>query len=302
MTQPHDPTGLWMKAKAQINRSFAAVDDGDFPHAALWAAASLELLGKAALAKVNPLLIADPQDDGRSLLVAAGLSNDVARFKSVPAKAVFSRCARAFPPFSAKEAGLIATERNAELHSASTPFNGIDEAAWWERYWAQAVLLVQAQDFDLDDFVGSAREAVVEAHLARNAANVAARVEGLIARAIQRFAAASSSADARAEIEAIAARVVFAIDHSGSAVCPACGESGTLSGDYVLSSDVFPPEEDEGGWGRAVEILTVHADIFECDHCGLRLVGPDYLDLTDLPATFEVETEYEPDWDSYGND
>lgn len=106
MTRPCDRVGLWMKSKAFTNRSFAARDADDFEQAALWAAHALELLGKAALAKTSPLLIADPQDDGRSLLIAAGLSSDVSRFKSVPAKAVFSRCARAFPGFRA-HAGLV---------------------------------------------------------------------------------------------------------------------------------------------------------------------------------------------------
>ncbi len=104
MTAPYDYDGLWIKAKLFINRSFSASDAGNFDEAGLWASFALELLGKGALAKVNPLLIADPSDDGKSLLIAAGVSKDFKGFKSIQAKAVFSRCARAFPPFNADEA------------------------------------------------------------------------------------------------------------------------------------------------------------------------------------------------------
>ena len=298
MTTPYDRHGLWMKAKSQINRSFAAVEEGDFEHAALWAAAALELLGKSALANVNPLLIADPQDDGRSLLIAAGLSNDVARFKSIPAKAIFGRCARAFPPFSAQEARLIADQRNSELHSASSPFAGLDQDAWWERYWFQAVLLVLAQDQTLEDFVGSSREALVEEHLARNRANVAARVESSVNRAVHRFTVAASSADARAEIAKLASRTTYLLDYQTPTNCPACKETGQLLGDFVTESEVIYDHDD----GTAIELLTVQAEVFECDSCGLRLVGPEYLASAGLPDSFDEQTEYEPDWGDYGND
>jgi hypothetical protein len=105
MPSPFNRDDIWAKAKNFINRSFDARDDGDFATAAMWAAFALELLGKAALSHKNPCLIADPSDDGRSLMVAAGLSNDFTRAKSVPAKAVFSRCKAAFPPVQRRRGG-----------------------------------------------------------------------------------------------------------------------------------------------------------------------------------------------------
>lgn len=287
-----------MKAKAHINRSFAAGESSEFEQAALWAASSLELLAKGALAKVSPLLVADPQDDGKSLLVAAGLSADVARFKSIPAKAIFSRCARAFPPFNEQEAARIAKQRNEELHSALSPFTAIDEEAWWQRYWAQAVLLVHAQDRTVGDLVGSARESVVEAHLARNSENVERRVHAMVERARRRSELAETSRDAAAEIAELLSRTGYEGEFRGPAECPACEETGHLLGEYVENSDVDYDYEE----GTATELLTILSEAFECERCGLRLVGPEYIVAAGLPQQFDDQRDYEPEWDDYGND
>ena len=298
MTTPFDAEGLWAKAKIHINRSYDALERDDFEAGALWASSALELLGKSALAKVNPLLVADPQDEGRSLMIAAGLSSDLARFKSVPAKAIFSRCARAFPPFSEQEATRIAAQRNEELHSAVSPFTGLDEEVWWERYWAQAVILIHGQDMTVAEFVGDQRESGVEDYLARNAANVARRLEAMVERARRRWSLAASSQDVAREIASLVSRFVAEGDFSTATECPACSEGAHISGDYVSQSDVIIDHEA----GAATEVLTVFAEFFQCEHCGLRLTGPDYLVAAGLPSAFEVEQEYEPGWDDYGND
>lgn len=63
MSNPFDHDALWTKAKLFLNR---AMDDDprSFDERALWAALALELLAKAALARVSPLLIAEPNEEG----------------------------------------------------------------------------------------------------------------------------------------------------------------------------------------------------------------------------------------------
>jgi len=72
MSKPWDPDALFVKAKLFLNH---AMDDESrqFDEQALWASLALELLAKAALAKVSPVLIAVPTEEGNSLLVACGL-------------------------------------------------------------------------------------------------------------------------------------------------------------------------------------------------------------------------------------
>ena len=189
MNLPYDDDAVWIKAKNFINRSFDALDDNDFPLAALWAANSVELLAKSALCRINPLLVADPTDDGRSLMLAAGLPGDTNKYRSIPAKALFSRCARAFKPFNRDDALSIAEQRNAELHSGATPFNEVsDQLLWWEQFWSNAEVLLDHRECSIGDFAGSGRTAEVRAHLTRNKKNVQRRVDSLIEAAAQQLA------------------------------------------------------------------------------------------------------------------
>ena len=115
MSKPWDPDALFLKAKLFVNH--AMDEEGrQFDEQALWASLALELLAKAALGRVSPVLIAVPTEEGHSLLVASGLVDGDVRFTSVQAKTLFARCARAFKPFSEKESKAIAAARNDCLH------------------------------------------------------------------------------------------------------------------------------------------------------------------------------------------
>lgn len=287
-----------MKAKVHLNRSFAAGDADEFEEAGLWAASALEILAKAALANVTPVLVADPNHDGRSMLVAAGLSKDFGKFKSIQAKTLFSRCSRAFPPFNEAEANRIAIMRNEELHSALSPFTSVDENDFWQRYWAQVVLLVHAQDRTLEALVGKQRVAAIEKHVAQNRANIAARVETQIKRAKQRFEAAASSRDAAAEIAQINQRDQLDWEHRSSVECPACGERAWLLGDSADQEDIEYDYEE----GTARELLSVWAEGFGCEACGLHLNAAEFVEAAGLPETFGDDRPYDPGYEDYGND
>lgn len=157
MPMPYDHNALWIKAKLFLNHAMDADETRAFEERALWASLALELLAKAALARVSPLLIAEPSEDGTNLLMASGLLDGDARFNSVRAQTIYSRCNKAFKPFNQKEAQLITRARNEYLHGAGIGFTGIPEPAWWARYWAQAAILVNALDTDIDSLVGSDR-------------------------------------------------------------------------------------------------------------------------------------------------
>jgi hypothetical protein len=63
-------------------------DDGirSFDEQALWASLALERLAKAALARVSPVLIAEPTEEGANLLASLGLTQGGDHFSSVRAK------------------------------------------------------------------------------------------------------------------------------------------------------------------------------------------------------------------------
>src|SRR3954453_7270508 len=131
MTAPYDHDALWLKAKMFLNRAMDEEETRPFDERALWATLALELLGKAALARTSPVLIAEPTEEGTNLLIALGLMEGDAQFISVRAATVFRRCQRAFRPFSSDEAIKLTNARNEYLHGAVPGFTSIPESAWW---------------------------------------------------------------------------------------------------------------------------------------------------------------------------
>lgn len=292
-----------MKARLFINRAMDSDPERPFDEQALWASLSLELLAKAALARVSPLLIATPNEEGTNLLIASGLVEGQASFHSVPAKTVFTRCSKAFRPFDPKEANLIAAGRNEYLHGGSATLTLLPPEAWWPRYWAQAVILLTAQDKEIEDLVGADRVSVVEKHLERNREHIEERLTALIERAKQRLTLHEAGRmNARMEAEWNAFNAVAGLSHSGEARCPACDEVGRLEGEDVTSSEIRGERvgpDDFDIWAE----LTVGADYFACDNCHLVLDRYELVEAAGVPTEFgaigDPADYYEPE---YGND
>ncbi|MFE0142788.1 hypothetical protein [[Kitasatospora] papulosa] len=311
MTGPFDHEALWIKAKLFLNRAMDE-DSRSFDEQALWAALALELLAKAALARVSPLLIAEPNEEGTNLLIASGLVKGNARFTSVRAKTLMARCHKAFKPFDSSEAMLIINGRNEYLHSSGAGFMAIPPHHWWPRYWAQAAILVTALDRDIEELVGSDRELTVTRHLEQNAKNLEQRTEALIERAKQRRQQRlEGTLPAKVAAEWKNAQYLAAqMSHSEAATCPACESTGLLEGDEVLGTDVkypsgsFPSDEDYDPITEVLVTLTIGANYFSCPACQLILNSYDLIRQAGLETDFEApgdldDIAHEPE---YGND
>ncbi|WP_373070815.1 hypothetical protein [Gemmatimonas sp.] len=305
MSAPWDPDALWVKAKLFINNALDEAVPRSWEERALWASLSLELLAKAALSRASPLLIAAPNEDGQNLLVAAGLIQGEARFKSIPAKALFARCSMAFKPFNAVEATRIADNRNEYLHGATAEFAPIPAEAWWPKFWAQAHVLVNSCDRDLEDFVGESRVSEVERALEQNARNLQERVQMLISRAQQQLARSRQGEMLARELEAWERPRDLSIggSHSTAADCPACGsEDGLLEGDEIVDQEIHTEQLSESDFDVWID-LEVAANHFSCSTCHLVLDSFDLIDAAALPVTIEAIGDpgdfWEPD---YGND
>ncbi|MBG6101173.1 hypothetical protein IW249_001587 [Micromonospora vinacea] len=295
---------LWLKAKLFLNHAMDE-EPRTFDEQALWASLALELLAKAALARVSPLLIASPTEDGTNLLIASGLIEGEGRFTSVKAHTLYSRCHKAFRPFNDKEAQQITWARNEYLHGGSAAFAPIPPAAWWPRYWAQAVILVNAQDKTLEDLLGYGRSQDVEGYLAQNKRNLEHRVEMLIERAKQRLAQfRAGNLPARIAKEwANTADLAFGFSRSTSENCPACASIGVLEGQDIESSQVRSEEIVDGYYEAWVD-LTVLSSHFSCETCRLVLDGMELVEAAGLPTTFADSGDY-VDYmmdEEYGND
>ncbi|PRY69505.1 hypothetical protein B0I08_102180 [Glaciihabitans tibetensis] len=287
--EPFDPDGLWLKARMFINR--ALDEDREFEESAFWAACALELLAKAALAKVSPFLIAQHSDNGENVLIASGLIPNADRFVSIQARAVWARSARLFKPFNAQEAANIASGRNEYLHGANVGFDSIPPHAWWPRFWAQAVILVEHIDREVEEFVGRARVPEVDAHLQTVAEYRKRRLESLVQSAKRRLAIQKSGVQsAQFAADWLLYQLPFA-SHQTEAACPACGEEGVIFGDEVTSSSVEYDDVSPWGeaWGGPSVSLEVSTNGFTCPNCHLSLNDVELILEADLPDAFDAE-------------
>lgn len=305
MTEPWDSDALWGKAKLFVNHALDTDVARTFDERALWASLALELLAKSALSRASPLLIAVPNEDGKNLLAAAGLTQDEATFKSISATTLFKRCARAFKPFNGDEAGRLADRRNSYVHSATPAISPIPEDAWWPRYWPLVQVLVHACDRDVEDLVGPEHVRTVEAALAENSRNVHERFEMLVERARQRLARFEAGEMRTAELRDWERPLDLSasLRYSTRADCPACGsDEGLLEGDEILQTATEAErvsETDYDVWLR----LEVGADYFSCERCRCVLESYELLEASELPTSFEAVGDPADFWEpDYGND
>jgi len=298
---------MWLKAKVFLNRAM----DENFVRSPdeimFWASAALELLGKAALARVSPLLIAEPSEDGFNLLVAAGLVEGTARFKTVSASTIFRRCEKAFRPFSSSEALRITNFRNEYLHGASLELMPFNLNKWWPNYWARAVILITAQDRSVEDLVGSDRVTIVDSFLESNSKNIEERTVALVAHARQRFALHNAGALSERE-HAIWRSQPFlgaGLEYQENEVCPACGSNGVIEGDDYLNYE-FNAERDDAYDDTSYSFwadITVPSEFFSCPECHLVLDQPELIVQAGIPGTFTYIDDDPPQPDQeYGND
>lgn len=306
MIAPYDHEAMWSKARVFINRAMDDSPERSPDEQALWAAAALELLGKAALARVSPLLIATPSEDGVNVLIAAGLIEGEAKFNSVSASTIFKRCQRAFRPFNARDAQRFADARNEYLHGAAVGFT-LHPEAWWPRYWSLATTLLAAQDKAIEDFVGNVRTLRVENYLSQNSKNIENRTEALIHRAQQRLMQYKSGT-LPAKVQALWAAdadLSAGLKFSTSQECPACGAIGLLEGD-TCSEVHYEHEYDYDEDGPSYLLSTwanvkVLADYFSCDKCHLVLEY-ELLSEAGVAEEFDAVDDNPPMEPEYGND
>lgn len=304
MSDAVNSDALWLKARLFINHAMDDDDPRTFDERALWASLALEMLGKAALARVNPLLITTPNEEGSHLLAASGLIAGDGPVMTVQAATVFKRCARAFRPFNASESMAIANNRNAYLHSGAATFTPIPESAFWPAYWRQAAILVFGQDRDLAEFVGKDRVDGVEELLARNKQHIEERVEALLGRARQQLELIASG-NAPERIVAAFRRnsdLGASMRYSAPAACPACGREGTLEGEEAASHEMRYEQVAEDDFDTYVDVR-VWADYFSCQHCRLVLDSAELIEAAGLESEFDVDGDPADFVEAeYGND
>jgi hypothetical protein len=282
-----DSHGLWMKAKLCVQRSQAAVLDS--PTQGLWAALALELLARAALARIHPVLLADPRD-GKNILHAFNVVHPRAR--SIPARTVFERCTQLIPDFGEREstvAALLADRRNLELHTAVLGMEEMPTRIWLRDYYRATERLVRFLEMDLEDYLGEEAEALSRM-LAEEEEEVRAAVAAAIAAAGE--LAATLRDDERAARVALLDALITSAGpaRTVAAACPACGSTGALGGSHVR----FQGAEFNESAGTVSVTRILVPESFDCPVCELHLAGHSFLHEAELGGEFSTVKEEDP--------
>lgn len=307
---------LYGKSQVYIRRGLRAQSDDDSEEYQLWASLALELLGKAALAKVHPALVADPTHY-QSLFAACGrqLSADI---KTITAKTLFERLShieKAFDSRHQKFCEQMALRRNAELHSGESPFSGMSAEAWERDFWGATEIVLGMQHETLESWLGAEDSKAPTRIIEQAKEALQWAVKHRITRCKDDFEKKHQDPKRRLETIEESRRLTwndYTWDGRERYACPACHSSGFLGGtlwnEEVIESDPgvheFGPEGEEY-YEPPTEVVekTFTVEAFVCLVCGLRLYGTNEIIATELPEDFTDrearEREFEPD---YGND
>jgi hypothetical protein len=310
------PETLYEKSRVYIRRGFRAQSAGDNEEYQLWASLSLELLGKAALSRVHPALVADP-NHYQSLFAACGkeITPDI---RTITAKTLFVRLGHLDKGFDLRHQQVceqMTLRRNAELHSGESPFSGMPAEGWERGFWGAIVLILGIQDETLDSWLG-AEEAKVPAEIIKQAEHALQwAVKNRIRHCTEDFESKHRDQTQRAKLLSDSEFLHWndwSWDERERTTCPACKAQGFLGGNLwdeeVIASEPGWGGVDENGeyYGEAPSDTvrkTYTVEIFECLVCKLTLFGANEVAAGGLNQEFSSEEKHERNfYDDYGND
>ena len=280
---PWSEEALFSKAAAYVGRmeSYTA-DDWQF---GFWSALSLELLARAALAHISPLLLAEA-NNWRNLTHALGHAPTAKKFSpaSISTNEVLARLSELVPTFTQEIAGFCtkhADRRNSELHTGELAFATLGTAEWLPRFYSACKILLESMGKTLSDLFSNPADAQALIELLEDAAAKA------VSQDIKAHALVWSNKDKGDKESASAQAVAWATKQAGHRVkCPAC-ESPSLVQGSPIGPVTTSVRSDE-----VVQRQTMLPTSFECVACGLRISGLSKLAACGLGDAFSATTAY----------
>lgn len=291
-----DSAGLLTKAQRYVEEMLAQ-DRSDWRFA-FWSSLTLEVLARAALAHISPVLLADP-DDWNNLYYALGKLPTAPRFtpKSIAISKVLERLQSLIPEFDEelKKSCLVHTaKRNAELHSNECPFDNAKSSAWLPLFYRSCSVLLASMDKQLSDLLGVDEAAVAKAMIDAANDKTAEAVKGMIEAHKKVWLAKED--DDRLSLAATAAS--WARPQAGHVVdCPACASKALLIGDPIKAPMKTINEH------TITEKQATLPRKFECIACGMKISGLSHLsaaglgDLYNRTVTYDAAEYYAPSYD-----
>ena len=291
--QPWSEQSLFNKARLYIEHIESQPHDSS---SGLWSALSLELLARAALSHISPVLLAG-EKNWRNLMYALGRQPTKRGFTpvSISAKQLFDRVSELVPEFTNEDHGFCLKHvgrRNMELHSGELAFEDIPD--WWPRFYQACKILVESMDRQLKDLISDAEtaQAMIESLKDATAKSVLKDIDEH-----QRVWRNKSEKERERALLDAKKHATATMGHRVE--CPACKSSALVKG------TPFGAVDTRIDGSEIVEKQGMFPSSFECIACGLRISGLSKLSACGLGNTFietvryAVEEYYSDYWADY---
>lgn len=255
---------------------------------ALWSTLSLELLARAALARISPVLLADGKD-WNNLLYGLGLEPKATKFipRSIEISVVFSRLRELVVEFAPELEGFCLSHmsrRNEELHTGDTPLDTIKNSAWLPGYYRACDVLLKSLGESLEGFLGK-EEAKVASELISAAADESAKA---VKKALNAHEVVWAGKEATEKEELTTQAATWATRMDGHrVVCPACGCRAIVTG-APIAAPIKKMVDDE-----ITETQQYLPSRFECIACGLKISGLSQLAAAGLGDAYSATFVYD---------
>ncbi|WP_119273132.1 hypothetical protein [Taklimakanibacter deserti] len=275
--------------KSKLFAKYARDTDRSSGLYGLWSSLYLELLARAALAKIHPSLLADPQD-GKSFLYGFGVEKkDPA---SIAAKILYQRCTDLVSGFDEQALShclLMARARNIEVHTGEASFETMTHNRWQSEQYRVVTILADFLNAEVTDFFERDEAEELEDRLKNMNKEVEGRAKDDLRKHREWFnsLSAKDQTDAREYAQKEIAALIRTEANYAKQGCPACGSEGVLLGEKILGIKVTIDGE------MLIQKTSVASKKFICKACKLDL-SREYLTAVQLPASFTVSTEVDP--------
>ena len=278
---PHDWSCDALFAKAQRYAATMMENDRTDWKFGFWSALVLEILARAAMAKISPALLADGKDWTNTLYA---IGHVPAQSKSSPKSAetneIIKRLEVLYPTFTREMANFAATHtnrRNSELHSAALAFDGLGSSTWLPMFYLTTKALAECIGESLEALFDKDEAQTAEDQILAHLDESAKSVNGTIS-AHKTIWLEKDDAE-RTDLSEKAAKMATRASGHRMA-CPSCGCTGLLKGNPIGS----PRTAIEDGY--VVERQGTLPSSFNCVACGLKIMGYSKLNACGLGDTY----------------
>lgn len=290
--------------KAILFGHYAQNEPTSSPLYRFWCSLYLEMLARASLAKIHPVLLADPRD-AKNILYAFGVFNNDP--KSIPAKTLYSRCNDLIHDFD-KEAlefsVFISQARNKELHSGESGFGILGETYFRLKHYRVTKILCDYLGEEITDFFNEEDISEIEEMLKKNIEDLKGRANDKVRKSKKKYQSLNDK-----ERKDFYSDEYKYLDNYAQKTCPSCQNLGKLLGGRIENI-----KRDIQSENHFIETTTYASKQFFCNWCKLDL-NREELEAVGLPISFKIneegdltdfidfdrELEYHPD-DIYGSD